>query len=93
MSFEPISSAIPGLHTALHSNSTMTTTLPHVNFGFDELKDRMARFTVNFDEFIEKGRNRILEERNEFAKNVVEDKGIFYLPPKFPEIYRLIHMP
>lgn len=87
MSFEPVSSvpsATPGLHTALHSNSTMATTLPHVNFGFDELKDRMARFTVNFDEFVEKSRNRILEERNEFAKNVVEDKGFFICPATIP---------
>lgn len=56
----------------------MATTLPQVNFGFDELKDRMARFTVNFDEFIDKGRKRIEDERNEFAKNVVEDKGFFH---------------
>lgn len=64
-------------------NSTMAT-LPQVNFGFDELKDRMARFTVNFDEFIEKGRKRIVDERNEFAKNVVEDKGFYTRPLKFP---------
>lgn len=50
-------------------------TLPLINFGFDELRDRMVRFTVNFDEYIERNRKRILEERNEFAKNIVEDKG------------------
>lgn len=83
MSFEPVSS-VPPATPGLHSNSTMATTLPHVNFGFDELKDRMARFTVNFDEFVEKSRNRILEERNEFAKNVVEDKGFFICPAKIP---------
>lgn len=53
----------------------MAATLPPINFGFEELRDRMVRFTVNFDEYIERNRKRILEERNEFAKNVVEDKG------------------
>ena len=37
----------------------------------------MAKFTVRFDDFIEKGRRRILEERNQFAKTIVEDKGDF----------------
>lgn len=71
----------------------MAATLPQVNFGFDELKDRMTRFTTNFDEFIAKSRKCIGEERNEFAKNVVEDKG-FPLPflLKFPETRRLMFM-
>lgn len=63
-------------------NSTMASTLPQVSFGFDDLKDRMGRFTVNFDEFIDKGRKRIADERNEFAKNVVEDKGFLYSSPE-----------
>lgn len=29
--------------------------LPSINFGFDDLRDRMARFTDRFDEFIAKG--------------------------------------
>ena len=56
----------------------MAATLPQINFGFEELKDRMAKFTVRFDDFIEKGRRRILEERNQFAKTIVEDKGDFW---------------
>lgn len=56
----------------------MTVTLPQINFGFDELKDHMARFTLNFEGFIEKGRKHILEERNEFARSAVEAKGVFY---------------
>lgn len=50
--------------------------LSPVDFGFEDLRNRMTRFTVCFDEFIEKGRKRILEEKNEFARNAVEDKGI-----------------
>lgn len=70
----------------------MAPALPQINFGFDELKDRMARFTINFDEFIEKGRKRILEERNEFAKNVVEDKGAshYHQISKSPGDYKLM---
>ncbi|PWW78748.1 hypothetical protein C7212DRAFT_309213 [Tuber magnatum] len=81
MSFDlPSSSAPPSSQphasssSQANNNNSMAATLPQINFGFEELKDRMARFTVRFDDFIEKGRRRILEERNEFAKAIVEDK-------------------
>lgn len=49
--------------------------LPSIDFGFDELRDRMAKFTARFDDFIEKGRKRVLEERNQFAVTVAELQG------------------
>lgn len=55
---------------------SMADSLPNINFGFDELRDRMAKFTVKFDTFIEQGRKRVLEERNQFRMNVAELKGI-----------------
>ncbi|KAI9808421.1 MAG: kinetochore-associated Ndc80 complex subunit spc25 [Phylliscum demangeonii] len=57
--------------TSGHAPS-MADSLPSVDFGFDELRDRMARFTVKFDDFIERGRKRVLEERNQFRMNVAE---------------------
>jgi hypothetical protein len=53
----------------------MADSLPSINFGFDELRDRMAKFTVKFDNFIEAGRKRVLEERNQFRMNVAEVHG------------------
>lgn len=50
----------------------MADTLPSIDFGFDELRDRMAKFTAKFDAFIEQGRKRVLEERNQFRMNVAE---------------------
>ena len=50
----------------------MADSLPSINFGFGDLRDRMARFTDRFDEFIAKGRKRVLEERNQFRINVAE---------------------
>ncbi|KAL8747626.1 MAG: hypothetical protein Q9190_000517 [Brigantiaea leucoxantha] len=50
----------------------MVDSLPNINFGFDDLRDRMARFTDRFDEFIAKGRRRVLEERNQFRIHVAE---------------------
>jgi kinetochore protein Spc25 len=35
----------------------------------------MAQFTVRFDEFIERGRKRVLEERNAFRMNIADVKG------------------
>ncbi|KAG9248571.1 chromosome segregation protein Spc25-domain-containing protein [Calycina marina] len=51
---------------------SMADSLPNINFGFEELRDRMAKFTVKFDAFIEQGRKRVLEERNQFCMNVAE---------------------
>jgi len=50
----------------------MADSLPSINFGFDELRERMTRFTNRFDEFIAEGRKRVLEERNQFHMNVAE---------------------
>ena len=57
---------------------SMADSLPSINFGFDELRDRMAKFTVKFDTFIEQGRKRVLEERNQFRMNVTELHGDYY---------------
>lgn len=54
---------------------SMAESLPNINFGFEELRDRMAKFTVKFDSFIEQGRKRVLEERNQFKMNVAELHG------------------
>lgn len=55
--------------------TSVIDTLPSVNFGFDDLRDRMAKFTAKFDYFIEQGRKRVLEERNQFRMNVAELHG------------------
>lgn len=61
---------------------SMADSLPSIDFGFDDLRDRMARFTARFDDFIEKGRKRVLEERNQFAVTVAELQGAHHcLPP------------
>jgi kinetochore protein Spc25 len=65
---------------------SIADTLPNINFGFDELRDRMAKFTARFDAFIEQGRKRLLEERNQFRMNVAElqGKSPLSLPPSVP---------
>jgi kinetochore protein Spc25, fungi type len=76
MAFEP-SLSTSGLrppHLSAEAMS-MADSLPSVNFGFEDLRERMARFTVRFDEFIENGRKRVLEERNQFRMNVTELQG------------------
>ena len=54
---------------------SMADSLPPINFGFDELRERMARFTDKFDTFIAQGRKRVLEERNQFRINMAEIQG------------------
>ncbi len=64
----------------LSETTSLADSLPSVNFGFEDLRERMARFTVRFDEFIENGRKRVLEERNQFRMNVAELQGKKTLP-------------
>lgn len=53
----------------------MADTLPSINFGFEDLRQRMASFSDRFDAFIAEGRKRVLEERNQFRINVAELQG------------------
>ncbi|KAF3936375.1 hypothetical protein ABW19_dt0200417 [Dactylella cylindrospora] len=48
--------------------------LPSVNFGFEELKERMNKFTMAFDEFVEKRREKALEDRTNFARDLADIK-------------------
>lgn len=54
----------------------MADSLPSINFGFEDLRNRMAQFTAKFDAFIERGRKQVLEERNQFHINLAELQGM-----------------
>ncbi|SMQ46359.1 unnamed protein product [Zymoseptoria tritici ST99CH_3D7] len=55
------------------TNSTsMADTLPTIDFNFNDLRERMQQFTVRFDDFIERGRKKVLEERNAFRMNIAD---------------------
>ncbi|PGH17029.1 hypothetical protein AJ79_01413 [Helicocarpus griseus UAMH5409] len=72
-SFEPslsTSGMRPPLSTA--DAPSMADQLPSINFGFEDLRARMAQFTAKFDSFIERGRKQVLEERNQFRVNLAE---------------------
>ena len=69
-------SSLSGAQAQYNANApSMADTLPNVDFGFNDLRERMAQFTVRFDEFIERGRKRVLEERNAFRMSVAEIEG------------------
>lgn len=65
----------PSLMTA--DAPSMADSLPSINFGFDHLRDRMARFTEKFDSFIAKGRKNVLADRNHFRININELQGTY----------------
>jgi hypothetical protein len=54
------------------SQLNVNDNLPSVNFGFADLRDRMSKFTVKFDAFIEREHQRVLDERNQFRKNIAD---------------------
>ncbi|KAJ5151810.1 kinetochore protein spc25 [Penicillium capsulatum] len=72
-SFEP-SLSTSGMRPPLASADapSMADSLPSINFGFEDLRNRMAQFTAKFDAFIERGRKQVLEERNQFHINLAE---------------------
>jgi hypothetical protein len=47
-----------------------------INFAFDDLKAKMNRFTSHFDKWTHLQRQRVLQERNEFAKSIADSRGI-----------------
>ena len=55
---------------------SMADSLPSVDFGFYGLRNRMAEFSAKFDASIERGRKRVLEERNQFRINLAELQGV-----------------
>jgi kinetochore protein Spc25, fungi type len=76
MSYEPsLSASLSRTHISSEAPS-MADQLPSVNFNFEDLRERMTRFTARFDDFIEKGRKRVLEERNQFRMSVTELQGM-----------------
>ena len=72
--FEPSLSSSRQAHQGFAPS--LADTLPSIDFGFDDLRDRMAQFTAKFDAFIEQGRKRVLEERNQFHMSVAELQGM-----------------
>lgn len=59
-----------------YSDSPLTQ-LPSVDLNFEDLRQRMAAFTAKFDAFIERGRKRVLEERNGFRARLGELHGMY----------------
>jgi hypothetical protein len=59
-----------------YTNNPLTQ-LPSVDFNFEDLRQRMAAFTIKFDAFIQKGQKRVLEERNEFRGRLGELGGMY----------------
>jgi kinetochore protein Spc25 len=57
-----------------YSDSPLTQ-LPSIDFNFEDLRKRMTDFTLRFDAFIEQGRKRVLQERNEFRARLGELSG------------------
>jgi kinetochore protein Spc25 len=72
-SFEP-SLSTSAMRPPLASTEapSMADSLPSINFGFEDLRSKMAQFTAKFDAFIERGRKQVLEERNQFHINLAE---------------------
>lgn len=80
-SFEPslsTSAMRPPLASA--EAPSMADSLPSLNFGFEDLRSRMAQFTAKFDAFIEKGRKQVLQERNQFHSNLAELQSMSLSP-------------
>ena len=79
--FESSLSSSQRRQSALPTGPSAADTLPSIEFGFDDLRDRMAKFTARFDAFIEQGKKRVYEERNQFRMNMAELQGTREINP------------
>lgn len=86
-SFDP-SLSTSGMRPPLASADapSMADSLPSINFGFEDLRNRMAQFSARFDAFIERGRKQVLEERNQFRINLAEIQGRSQLYGGIPKL-------
>jgi len=57
------------------TSTSVVDTLPDIDFRFDDLRARMAKFTAQFDQFVAQSRKKVLEERNKFHTSVTELQG------------------
>jgi kinetochore protein Spc25, fungi type len=62
---------------------SLADALPSVNFGFDDLRELMSKFTLRFDDYITAGRKQVLEERNQFKLTVAELQGRLLLAERW----------
>ena len=91
--FEPsLSTSAMRPHLSADAPSTADS-LPSINFGFEDLRERMARFSERFDEFIARGRKQVLEERNQFRISVAELQGNVYGCPRAGGMTNALQMP
>ncbi|QSL66040.1 hypothetical protein MERGE_003177 [Pneumocystis wakefieldiae] len=60
----------------INRESSLFSSLPSINSSFDEIKHKMAQFTVKFDRFIMNIRESTLDERNRYLKSIGEDREI-----------------
>lgn len=66
----------PAPASAFSYTDSPLTQLPTVDFNFEDLRKRMNDFSTKFDAFIERGRKRVLEERNGFRGRLGEINGM-----------------
>ena len=81
--------AIRALYASASAPS-MADTLPSIDWKFDDLRAQMNAFTVKFDDFIEKGRRRVLEERNGFLSGLEALRGSFTMVPCSVMYYMIV---
>lgn len=58
---------------SLEPSPPPTHILPKLDFGYDELRDKMSAFTLQFDSFIEKSRRKVLASKNDFQRTLAEN--------------------
>lgn len=56
---------------------TETPQIPQLSLNFDNLKHRMDTFLLKFDDHVSQARQKVFTERNDFSKQMSENKGMY----------------
>lgn len=58
------------------TGSSLATSLPGADLGTAELRAQMAAFTAKFDDFTDRRKRAVLEDKNDFQRTVERIKGV-----------------
>lgn len=65
----------PSVNTGLLSMSSQNNTVSQIGFEFDKISNKMDAFLESFNEYIQQSRQKILNDRDRYAKSITDLNG------------------
>lgn len=63
------------VNTGLLPMSSQNNTVSQIGFEFDKISNKMDAFLESFNEYIQQSRQKILDDRDRYAKSITDLNG------------------